>query len=173
MSDKPIFLYHFPRLSAVPITHAVIERLLKTYGGTVAGLKDSTGDEASTRAYIAAFPDLAIFPGTETLMLPMLQEGGAGCITASANVNAPAIRALYEAWRDGDGSAGDRQAKITAVRQALQSKPMIPGMKSVIATQRQDPGWRRVRPPLVALSDAAAAELKTALAEAGFASAGT
>ena len=164
-----VFLYHFPRLSTVPITHAVIERLLGAYGETIAGLKDSTGDEASTRAYIGAFPDLAIFPGTETSMLPMLQEGGAGCITASANVNAPAIRALYDAWQSGDGGAGERQARITAVRQALQSKPMIPGMKSVIAAQRDDPGWRRVRPPLTALSEAAAAELSAALASAGFA----
>jgi len=163
-----VFLYHFPRLSTVPITHTVIERLRKNYGATIAGLKDSTGDEASTRAYIAAFPDLAIFPGTETLMLPMLQEGGAGCITASANVNATAIRALYDAWQGGDESAGERQAKITAVRQVLQAKPMIPGLKSVIAGQRQDPGWRRVRPPLVALSEADAVEHSAALAAVGF-----
>ncbi len=39
-----LYLYHFPQLSAVPIMLPLIERLKKTYGDVIAGLKDSGGD---------------------------------------------------------------------------------------------------------------------------------
>lgn len=163
-----IYLYHFPRLSMVPITHKVIERLIAAFPGTIAGLKDSSGDGESLQAYLNAFPQLAIFPGTETLMLAGLQNGGAGCITASANVNAPALRRLYDAWRAGDAEVATLQEQITAVRQVLQANPMIPTLKRILADQAGDVGWRRVRPPLTQLPDDVAAALQSKLAAVGF-----
>ena len=45
-SELEVFLYHFPKLSGVPITHGLIELLLKAYPETIKGLKDSSGDAA-------------------------------------------------------------------------------------------------------------------------------
>ena len=163
-----IYFYHFPKLSAVPITHGVIERLLARYPLTFKGLKDSSGDAGSCAAYIKAFPDLAVFPGTETLMLDMLEKGAAGCITATANVNAPAIRAVWDAFKAGDGQKQSLQDDITALRQALQVNPMIPVMKTILANARNNPDWRHVRPPLTQLSDGQVAELEAALDDNGF-----
>lgn len=167
-ADLQIYLYHFPRLSGVPITHGLIERLRAAYPRTIAGVKDSSGDADGTAAYLSAFPDLAIFPGTETLMLPMLEKGGAGSITASANVNARAIRRVYDAWAAGDPEKTALQARITEIREVLQANPLIPALKHIVAQETGDPGWRRIRPPLMPLSDAAAQALTKNLADHSF-----
>jgi 4-hydroxy-tetrahydrodipicolinate synthase len=167
-ADLKIYFYHFPKLSCVPITHAVIERLLKAYPTVIKGLKDSSGDAAGCAAYIDAFPEMAIFPGTESLLLDMLEVGGAGSITASANVNAGAIRRVYDAWAAGGADAAELQAKISGLRQILQAYPLIPVLKQIVAWERDDDAWLRLRPPLAPLAADQAAALKQALDQAGF-----
>ena len=162
-----LILYHFPRLSCVPISHPVIERLCRAYPDAILGIKDSSGDLASTQGFIEAFPDLAVFAGTEALLLDALKAGGAGSITASANVNATAIRAVYDAWASG-GEAEGLQAQITAHRMALQSRPMIPMLKHILASELGQPAWSRVRPPLVALAADSGEAARADLAAAGF-----
>jgi len=168
-SDLRIYFYHFPRLSMVPITHAAIERLLKAYPDTIQGLKDSSGDAESCTAFIRSFPELAVFPGTETLLLQMLRLGGVGTITATANINMTAIRSLYDTWLEGnEESAVERQEAITAVRSAIQTYPMIPALKTVISEQHGKPEWCNVRPPLTALPEGDRNKLFGALRAAGF-----
>ena len=165
-----VFLYHFPKLSGVPITAGLVERLLASpYAKLIKGIKDSSGDPESARAFIAQFPDLAVFPGTEALLLAGLEAGGAGCITASANVNAPAIRRVYDAWAAGSGEAAGLQEVITGQRMALQSQPLIPTLKRLLAEAQGDPAWLAMRPPMLATGAAQAAEQDAALAAAGFA----
>ena len=50
-----VYLYHIPPVSAVPITHKLVERLLKAYPGQIAGMKDSSDDWAHTKSMIDAF----------------------------------------------------------------------------------------------------------------------
>jgi 4-hydroxy-tetrahydrodipicolinate synthase len=65
-----LYLYHFPRLSGVPITPGLIERLRRRYPDTVAGVKDSSGDWQNTRMLIERFPELAIFPAPRPCSCP-------------------------------------------------------------------------------------------------------
>jgi 4-hydroxy-tetrahydrodipicolinate synthase len=167
-ADLELFLYHFPRLSGVPITPGLVERMCAAYPEVVHGVKDSSGDAASTADFIARFPDLAIFPGTEMLLLAGLEQGGVGCITASANVNAPAVRRVYDAWRSDSGEAAALQETISAHRVALQSQPLIPTLKRLVARERDDPAWLIMRPPLSPMNETAVAEQDAALAAAGF-----
>ncbi len=167
--DLRLYFYHFPKLSMVPIVPAVIERLLAAYPGVIKGLKDSSGDAEGCAAYIERFPELAIFPGNEILLLDMLKLGGAGTITAGANVFPGAIRAVYDAYRAGDEAAATHSfTRVAAVRQVIQSHPMIPALKATVAAAWSDPAWRRVRPPLVPLDDPAAAAVASDLEQAGF-----
>jgi len=166
--DLDITLYHFPKLSGVPITHGLIERLVAAYPAQIGGVKDSTGDADSTAGYLAAFPDLAIFPGTEAFLLDALQGGAAGTITATANVHAGAIRRVYDAWCAGADDAAALQVPVTAVREALQAQPLVPMLKHLVATARGDDAWLRVRPPLAALPAAACAAVEGALGDLGF-----
>jgi 4-hydroxy-tetrahydrodipicolinate synthase len=166
--DFRLYLYHFPSLSGVPITPGLLERLGAAYPTILAGVKDSSGDWNNTRSLIERFPGLAIFPGAETLLLPALHAGGAGCISASCNVNARQIRKLYDDFQAGAGDTEDQQEQVNAVRKILQLRPMIPVMKHLIADERRDPHWQRVRPPLLALPDVEAGALESELAALGW-----
>ncbi len=145
--DLRLYLYHFPKLSGVPIPPAVVARLQTAFPDIIAGIKDSSGDPAHTLEYIRKFPDLAIFPGTESLLLPMLEQGGAGCITANANICVASIRRVYDAWLHGNPDAAPLQQAVTRVRLAIEANPLIPTLKAVVAHSRQDVGWKRMRAP--------------------------
>ena len=163
-----VFLYHFPRLSGVPVTEGLIARLTDAFPETVAGVKDSSGEWPNTRTMLDRFPRLAIFPGSEVFLLDGLRAGAAGCITATSNVNAAGARAIFDAWESGHGDPDARQAAATAIRHAIDRYPGIPAQKYLIAHHRNDPGWRTVRPPLVALDDGAGRDLLATLADTEF-----
>jgi 4-hydroxy-tetrahydrodipicolinate synthase len=164
-----IYLYHIPPVSQVPISLALIERLLARYPGTIAGIKDSSGDWSNTRAMLERFQPRGfdVFAGSETFLLATLRAGGAGCISATANVNPAAIARLAREWRAGDADA--RQLELDAVRTTFQKFPMIPALKSAIAHCSGDDAWPTVRPPLVALTAEQRRSLVEALGPIGFA----
>ncbi len=147
-----IYLYHIPPVAVVGYSLAVIERLIEAYPSTVVGIKDSSGDWSNTEGILKRFPDLAVFPGSEVFLLQGLRAGAAGCITATANVNAAAVRNLYDRWQTLEADALNKQ--ITTLRKTIQSYPMIPALKQIIAHFRNDPAWCAVRPPLIRLTDA-------------------
>ena len=164
-----VYLYHIPPVSQVPITLNLIGRLRARYPGIVAGAKDSSGDWANTKAMLDEFgkDGFDVFPGSETFLLEGMRHGGAGCISATANVNPGAIDRLFRNWRSAD--AERLQSSITATRKIVQKQPMIPALKSIVAHFGNDPEWRRVRPPLVELTSEQEAALLPELKAAGFA----
>jgi 4-hydroxy-tetrahydrodipicolinate synthase len=141
-----VYLYHIPQVSQVGIPLAVIGRLVRAYPGVVVGMKDSSGDFENTRAVLRAISGFEVFVGSEKFLLSNLEEGGAGCITATANVNAAAIaRAFRERSKE-------RQREIDAVRAAFEELPLIAALKETVARRTGDASWRAVRPPLVELT---------------------
>jgi len=164
-----LYLYHIPPVSNVPITLALIERLLTRYPGIAAGVKDSSGDWLNTRAMLDRFKDRGfdVFAGSEVFLLDNMRGGGKGCITATGNVNPGAIDRVFRNWRGAD--ADKLQAGITATRKIVQKVPMIPALKAIVAHFGNDPQWRTVRPPLVELSADEERSLITDLKAAGFA----
>ena len=164
-----VYLYHIPPVSQVPITLKLIERLLAKYPRIVAGAKDSSGDWNNTKAMLDEFgkEGFDVFPGSEQFLLEGMRHGGAGCISATANVNPGAIDRLYREWRSGE--AERMQAAISATRKIVQKQPMIAALKSTVAHFGNDAEWRRVRPPLVELTAAQEAELIPELKASGVA----
>jgi 4-hydroxy-tetrahydrodipicolinate synthase len=164
-----LYLYHIPPVAQVPITTALVERLLDAYPRTVAGLKDSSGDWANTQAMIDAFGKRGfdVFAGSEVFLLRTMRAGGAGCITAGANVNPHGIDRVYREWRTPEADL--LQARIDEVRRILQSQAsMIPALKATIAHYADDADWQTVRPPLVELALESRALLVSDLVAAGF-----
>lgn len=163
-----IYLYHIPPVSRVPISLELIERLLTDFPGTIAGVKDSSGDWDNTRAMIERFGPRGfdVFAGSETFLLDTLRAGGVGCISATANVNPGPIARLAATWRQGD--ADDQQAALDVIRRIFSRYVMIPTLKAAIARYGSDPGWERVRPPLVELAAEEREALFAALDDAGF-----
>jgi 4-hydroxy-tetrahydrodipicolinate synthase len=163
-----IYLYHFPGMAQVGFSRALVERLLSRYPGTVAGMKDSSGDWGNTQAMLEAFAPsgFAVFAGSERFLLRTLRGGGAGCISATANVNPAAIARLLGAWRSAEAEA--LQETLNAVRGLVEGHPVIPALKALAAHFSGDPAWRTVRPPLVELPEVAARALLSALRQLGF-----
>jgi 4-hydroxy-tetrahydrodipicolinate synthase len=147
-----LYLYHIPPVSQVPISLALIERLLSKYPGIVAGVKDSSGEWPNTKAMLDNFAKggFDVFAGSEVFLLDNMRNGGKGCITATGNVNPGAIDKLYRSWRSPE--ADRLQGEITATRKIVQKPPMIPALKAIVAHYGNDPQWKTCRPPLVELN---------------------
>jgi 4-hydroxy-tetrahydrodipicolinate synthase len=159
-----VYLYHIPPMAQVGFSLPLIGRLTREFPDTVVGLKDSSGDWSNTAAILAEYPQLEVFPGSEVFLLDGLKNGAAGCISATCNVSATAIRQVYDSWKTPD--AEGLQAGITAIRKAIQAYPMIPALKALIAHYRGDPGWAKVRAPFVPLPAADSEKAVRTLAEA-------
>ena len=189
-----IYLYHIPPVAMVGITTGLVERLLKAYPDAIAGMKDSSGDWNNTKTFLDAFgvralhgksstglavsnEDFDVFVGSESFLLANLRHGGAGTISATANVNPAAIYQLYIEYgrltahsaslraRLSPTGLDEQQARLNVVRDVFFEKyPMIPALKQAIAIRTNDPAWAKVRPPLVELTaeqaNALAAELE-------------
>lgn len=163
-----VFLYHIPPVTRIPISIALISRLRRAYPDQVAGLKDSGGDWSYTRDVISHFPEMTIFAGSERFLLETLRHGGAGCITASGNVNPAGIRLVFEHWTRGDGDVDSLQAGITAIRDVLEGFAMIPALKALCVEHYRNPAWATVRPPLTALTETASRSLHSQLEPLAF-----
>jgi 4-hydroxy-tetrahydrodipicolinate synthase len=140
----PIYLYHFPATTGLHWHVGLIRRLLKDFGDRIVGLKDSSGDMSYARQAAAIAPGFRVFPSTEAAL--MEARGGlfAGCISATANLNADLCA---RAFHSGDPAALDA---AVAIRKLFDGKALVPGVKALLAHIYADPGWARVMPPLAA-----------------------
>jgi len=162
-----IYLYHIPQMSSVPIPLNLIERLIANYPDTIAGIKDSSGDWDNTKAMLdRQWDNFRVFAGSESLLLANMRNGGAGCISATANVNPAAICRLYDEWQDEHSDI--KQKNLDEVRGIFQKYPMIPALKAAMAHYGKDPAWTTVRPPLVTLTGDQQAALAADLKKIGF-----
>jgi 4-hydroxy-tetrahydrodipicolinate synthase len=163
-----IYLYHIPPVAVVGITPKLVERLLKAYPTAIAGMKDSSGDWSNTKVFLDAFAKSGfdVFVGSETFLLQNMRANGAGCISATANVNPAPIDRLYREWQNADAPA--QQEALNAVRKATGQYVMIPALKAVVAHYANDPTWATVRPPLTPLGQEEAAKVISDLKKLGF-----
>ncbi|HEV8439793.1 MAG TPA: dihydrodipicolinate synthase family protein [Methylomirabilota bacterium] len=163
-----IYLYHIPPVAQVPITLGLVARLMKTYPAQTAGMKDSSGDWNNTKAFLDAFAKSGfdVFAGSETFLLQNMRHGGAGCISATANVHPGPIARLFDTWTAPDADA--QQARLDEIRGVFQKFPMIPALKAAIAHHAGDAPWATVRPPLVALTSDQATALVAELDQKRF-----
>jgi len=166
-SSLRIYLYHIPPVSQVGISLDLIERLVRAYPDIVVGVRDSSGDWDNTNAMLQRrWDDFRVFAGAETFLLQNMRSGGAGCISATANINPAAIDHLYQKWQSAE--AEGLQRELDEIRETAMAYPMIPALKATVAHFSNDAQWRTVRPPLVALADDQSSALVTSLLKKGF-----
>ena len=162
-SNLRIYLYNFPQMTGIPWAPSLVGHLIKSFPKTVVGLKDSSGDVGYMNRLLESYPGFAVFPSSEALLLAAMKKGAAGCISATANTQANAIRALYDGWQGAEAETLSRAA--SAVRLLMQKFPLIAAVKAVLAERTRSPDWARVRPPLDPLSPAQRKELVAALSQ--------
>jgi 4-hydroxy-tetrahydrodipicolinate synthase len=144
----PLYLYHFPAMSGLPWQVGLIQRLLKSHPTRIVGLKDSSGDMAYARSAAAISRDFAVFPSTEAALIEARRGDFAGCISATANLNADLCA---RAWQSGDATALEA---AVAIRKLFEGKPLVSGVKALLAHIHGDPALARMKPPLTPFSAA-------------------
>jgi 4-hydroxy-tetrahydrodipicolinate synthase len=166
-SSLHVYLYHIPPIAQVGFSVDLIDRLVRDFPKTVVGIKDSSGDWENTKAMLdRQWDDFRVFVGSESFLLANMRNGGAGCISATANINPAAIDHLYQAWQADD--ADDQQAALNDIRGTTMVYPMIPALKATVAEFSGDEQWRAVRPPLTKLAADKSTELARTLRGKGF-----
>ena len=98
---------------------------------------------------------VSVLAGADPLLLPLLQQGGAGCITATSNLAGKQLRTVFDKFADPAAAAEVEaaQKRIVALREASNSFPQIPTIKAMVARRYAVPSWANTRPPLVRLTD--------------------
>ena len=128
-------------------------------------MKDSSGDLDNMVAAAREFPGFAVFAGSDSLLLPVLEAGGAGCITACANVACHLARRVVD--DHAGGGATESHAALDAMRKAIEVFPLSAALKEIMADHTGNAAWRTVRPPLTPLSPDQVADLTARLDAAG------
>jgi 4-hydroxy-tetrahydrodipicolinate synthase len=150
--------YHIPQVSGVPVPAAALGRLRARYGKILAGVKDSTGDFESFRAFRREAPGIGTLVGAETLIARARDEGGVGTICGMVNLVPHLVRAMMQ----GHAGTADMEAACATLE-----APFIPTLKAVLAAQTGDAAWRNVRAPFRPADPARAARIAAALAAIG------
>jgi len=159
----PIFLYHMPQVTQVPVTEKVIESLLSF--SNFLGLKESSGQWDTTKLYIEKFRQMHIFTGNDLLFKDALEIGGGGCITAVCNSFPELPVSLFHSVMAGE-DVSYIQDRLSAYRKLLQQFPLQPATKYIL--QMRGFSATRVRPPLNDLTESQKRELERGLVELGF-----
>jgi 4-hydroxy-tetrahydrodipicolinate synthase len=161
-----IYLYHFPQLSGVPFTVKLTERLVSKYPNNIIGMKDSGGDWSNMEQILKTIPGFRLYTGNEKFLLSVLKAGGAGCISANANLTSPEAAAVYDGWKKGSGEK--EQARLTMLREVLEKYPSIGTLKYMFAKLSGDKDWLNIRPPNVILTDDEGIQIEQKLKELNY-----
>jgi 4-hydroxy-tetrahydrodipicolinate synthase len=152
-----VIIYDFPQMTGLKMSTEFLARLASAFKGVVVGVKNSSGDWPAMEAALKALPGFQVFAGSEQFLLPTLRAGGPGCVSATANVTYGALAQLVANWKNAD--ADQRQDDITRTRLTLQGFPAIPALKEIMAHVTGRAEWRRLRTPLLNLSQDDASKL--------------
>ncbi|MGP4071138.1 2,4-dihydroxyhept-2-ene-1,7-dioic acid aldolase [Piscibacillus sp. B03] len=100
--DIPIIVYNIPGRTAKNLEVETLAQLAKNCPNII-GVKESNKDfEHVNRVLLNCGRDFLLFSGIELLCYPMLAIGGAGSISATANVEPKKVAEMHDAWFAGD-----------------------------------------------------------------------
>ena len=164
--DLPILAYNVPSRTAVDIAPETVYRLFRDVPNFV-GVKETTKDfEHFSRVLQLCGRELIVWSGIELLCLPLLAIGGAGFLSATANIAPAAHAKMFELWE-----AGDRDAALD-IHYGLH--PLVdliftetnPTAGKWVLEQRGLVASGFVRPPLIPLTESGRATVAKYLEQA-------
>lgn len=162
----PIIVYNIPPRSVVDISVETLARIFRDCRNVV-GVKDATGNLVRPSLERAACgPEFNLLSGEDMTALGYMAHGGHGCISVTSNV-APRLCAEFQAacLRGDFATALKYQDRLTALHRALFLEPNPAGPKYALhVLRRMQPD---VRLPLVRVSAGVAAEIESAMRQAG------
>ena len=163
-----IIFYNFPKLSGYNFSTEILQEFKERFGDIAAGIKDSSGNWENMLSITKKVPNFMVYSGTETLHLNIIREGGAGCITASANLLAPECQLVYQAWRnDQQNTAEQVQKELTVLRKVLESYQFVSELKGLMALHTGSEHWQEMLPPFIPLLPSQVRELSEKINDLG------
>ena len=159
----PVIAYNVPSRTAVDIAPETVARLRRTHDNIV-GVKETTKDfEHFSRVLHVAGRDTLVWSGIELLCLPLLALGGAGFVSATANLAPSAVARMYEHWEAGEfDKARELHFGLHPVTDVIFTETNPAAAKWVLA-QAGLIGSGFVRPPLVPLTEPGQAKVRELL----------
>jgi 4-hydroxy-tetrahydrodipicolinate synthase len=146
-SDGNFLGYHIPQVSRVGLSIELLLKLRDSFPNQFVGVKDSTGDIDHAKKIVDSLPDFVTLVGNDKLLLPSLEFGASGCITAGANISSLLLRRVWDDFQKGDSNQ-DAQQKINLLRDILDKhKPYPSSLKAMVNHLYNFPLWN-VLPPL-------------------------
>lgn len=108
----PIFAYDIPAAVHTKLDREMVLRLAAD--GVIAGLKDSSGDDAGLRFVLLGKRDrgldaFAVFSGSEIVVDAVLAMGADGAVPGLGNIDPAGYVAIYDHARIGDGEAARKE----------------------------------------------------------------
>ncbi|GAA4689902.1 4-hydroxy-tetrahydrodipicolinate synthase [Streptomyces buecherae] len=165
--DLPLVAYNVPSRTAVDIAPDTVRRLFTDFDNFV-GVKETTKDfEHFSRVLHACGRELLVWSGIELLCLPLLALGGAGFVSAVANLAPTAVARMYELWEAGDHEAArELHYRLHPLVDLLFVETNPAPAKWVLAQQGRIAS-HHVRPPLTPPTEDGLARVRALLAEGG------
>ncbi|MGL4323397.1 MAG: dihydrodipicolinate synthase family protein [Beijerinckiaceae bacterium] len=151
---RGIILYHIPSQAGVSISVDLVGRLKRAFPGVITGVKDSSGDWATTEAFLKHHGDLAILVGDERHLARAVREGGEGSICGVSN--------LVPGWLRPVVYEGKDNAQMNVLVNEICKWPVMAAIKALTGHIHGDAGFGLMRAPLRALTDAEKRSLFTA-----------
>jgi 4-hydroxy-tetrahydrodipicolinate synthase len=147
-SRLPTLLYHIPQVTGMPLTDELLNAVC--VHERMAGVKDSTGDEAELKRILPRFRQGASYMVGHDKMVQFSQLlGGHGSISACASVVPDLVKSVER--------KPENQAKLNSVRNMLEKFGLGPAVKAIL--RKKGFGAYFTRPPLVGLEDTQANQL--------------
>ncbi|MBA0126153.1 4-hydroxy-tetrahydrodipicolinate synthase [Haloechinothrix sp. YIM 98757] len=162
-TELPVMLYDIPPRSVVPIEVDTLRRLAEH--PRILAVKDAKGD-LLTGSEVIANTQLAYYSGDDALNLPWLSVGAAGVVSVIGHVVAGRIRAMIEAYENGDTStARTNHRGMLAVLRAFSRVGGVVFAKSALRLRGFEIGEPRL--PLVPASEDVVEAISADLTQAG------
>ena len=139
----PVFGYTIPARAGNELSSGAVRELA---ADGLAGVKDSTKSLERHREYLAV--GTRVLMGSDGLVLPALELGAAGCVSAVANVRPDLLLALARACAAGSRDEAEAlQRELSELRAELARDRPLVGLKRAVAGCI--PGYSpNLRPPL-------------------------
>ena len=164
--DLPVFIYNIPGRTAVNLEPQTIARLARDCRNII-GVKEANKDfEHVNRVIHLCGPNFLVYSGIELLCFPILAIGGAGHVSATANILPRDVARLYDLAAGGQWDAArDLHYHLLPMNEALfvETNP-VPVKTALGLMGRIDP---EVRLPLAPMSLDHVERLKQVMASYG------
>jgi len=147
-SKLRIIFYNFPKLSGYNFSIKILKKFRSQFGEIALGVKESSGEMDTFLNIVKNIPDFMIFPGTESFLLENLRLGGAGCISATANLTSKECQKVNLAWKNGQNDKAELlQKNLSNLRKVLEKHSFVSGLKSIFANKKNTEIWKYMLPP--------------------------